>query len=121
MLYHSGVVECVDRYIRNHGKEKDEINNIFRKNKVLEKINQNIKNNNLYSLDKYNLPIRLRDKNKNTPYGWRMEGGEIININVDPSLISSCNNDIYELTKQKIMKKGKCTPTMVKIFKLIEE
>lgn len=82
------------------------------KHPLLDELNKKYKNN-PYSLDKYMIPVRLKDRKKRSIYGWISdEANNIININVDERLLALHRKDIYEETIKNIMTKypKNCTP-----------
>lgn len=105
--YKKDIIKTIDRYIESLNKTTEKDFNSFEANGI-KKFNEKLKNNNIYAIDKFGLPVRFNEKNKNSIFGWRLNDfGEIININVEQVLIDSNNKNIYEITKQKILNKNK--------------
>ena len=63
------------------------------------------------------IPVRLKDRNKQTAYGWFSdEANNIININTDTSMLLLQQSDLYTITKQRIMKRYAKSCTARSVF-----
>lgn len=112
------IVKMIDDYIIRCDINKEDDFALFTTYRLLTKQNARIRNNNLYALDKYGLPVRFNEKNKHTNFGWRLtSNNEIVNNNVEQELIDSNNQDIFNIVKQKLLKKNRtANSTVRKIF-----
>lgn len=59
----------------------------------LPSINKTIKNGNYYAVDKFGIPIRLKDRDSRTVNGWTRYQGSIIHMFVNKSLIGSLSDE----------------------------
>ena len=78
-------------------------------------VNNTIRNQNYYTLDKYNLPIRKNcQDSKKTAFGWRYnENQEPINIHIDSILLQTESKDITKITLQQLKQQS----TFANLFK----
>lgn len=56
--------------------------------KNLSFVNKSIKNGNYYAVDRFGIPIRLKDHDSKTVHGWCKFNGEIIHTIVNKSIIN---------------------------------
>ena len=97
-------------YMRQMISEHKDANNLadekFRDNR-LSFVNSNIKTDNKYILDKYNLVIKRNEFNKTkTAFGWVYDAdGDPINIHINPNLLETKSNDITFVTLQQLKQK----------------
>ena len=116
--------EAVEQRIQQKIKNDSDYNKRFR-TPLLEDINVKYKDN-PYGLDINMIPVRLRDRNKQTAYGWYAdEDNNIININTDTGMLLLQQHDLYTITKQRIMKRHakSCTARSVfmRIISIVEQ
>ncbi len=97
-------------YMRQMISEHKDANNLanekFQDNR-LAFVNSNIKSNNKYILDKYNLVIKRNEFNKTkTAFGWVYDAeGDPINIHINPNLLETKSSDITFVTLQQLKQK----------------
>ena len=116
--------EAIERRIQEKIKNDNDYNKRFR-TPLLDEINVKYKDN-PYGLDVNMIPVRLKDRNKQTAYGWFSdEDNNIININTDTSMLLLQQSDLYTITKQRIMKRyaKSCTARSVftRIITIVEQ
>lgn len=116
--------EAIERRIQEKIKNDNDYNKRFR-TPILDDINAKYKDN-PYGLDVNMIPVRLKDRNKQTAYGWFAdEDNNIININTDTSMLLLQQSDLYTITKQRIMKRyaKSCTARSVfsRIITIVEQ
>lgn len=121
-------IDCVDKETKINVDMLNYMNHILKINKTnneikdeiftgrnLKCVNGSIRNNNYYTLDKYNLPIRKNcQDSKKTAFGWRYnENQEPINIHIDNILLQTESKDILKITLQQL----KQQPSFANLFK----
>ncbi len=116
--------EAIERRIQEKIKNDNDYNRRFR-TPILDDINARYKDN-PYGLDVNMIPVRLKDRDKQTAYGWFAdEDNNIININTDTSMLLLQQSDLYTITKQRIMKRyaKSCTARSVftRIITIVEQ
>lgn len=120
----SALTEVIDIFIERKLKNDQDYKNRF-KTPLLDEINKKYKDN-PYGLDINMIPVRLMDRNKQTAYGWKTdESDNIININTGNDMLLLQRKDMYNITKQTIMKRysKSCTPRsmFMRIIGIVEE
>lgn len=116
--------EVINQHIQQKIKNDSDYNKRFR-SQLLEEINVKYKDN-PYGLDVNMIPVRLKERNKQSAYGWYSdENNNIININTDNGMLLLQQRDLYTITKQRIMKRyaKSCTSRSVfmRIIAIVEE
>lgn len=107
--------EAIEKRIQEKLKDDSDYNKRFR-TPLLDEINVKYKDN-PYGLDVNMIPVRLKDRNKQTAYGWFSdEANNIININTDTSMLLLQQSDLYTITKQRIMKRYAKSCTARSVF-----
>ena len=107
--------ETIEKRIQEKIKDDSDYNKRFR-TPLLDEINVKYKDN-PYGLDVNMIPVRLKDRNKQTAYGWFSdEANNIININTDTSMLLLQQSDLYTITKQRIMKRYSKSCTARSVF-----
>ena len=114
----------INQRIQQKIKNDSDYNKRFR-SQLLEEINVKYKDN-PYGLDVNMIPVRLKERNKQSAYGWYSdENNNIININTDNGMLLLQQRDLYTITKQRIMKRyaKSCTSRSVfmRIIAIVEE
>ena len=72
---------------------------------LLEEINAKYKDN-PYGLDVNMIPVRLKERNKQSAYGWYTDSyNNIVNINTDMDMLLLQQRDLFDITKQRILKR----------------
>ena len=91
-------------HILRINKTNNEIKDELFTGKTLKCVNSSIRNNNFYTLDKYNLPIRKNcQDSKKTAFGWRYnDQQEPINIHISEILLQTNSPDIQKITLQQL-------------------
>lgn len=120
----TALADVIDRRIEQKIQSDNDYDKRFR-HELLDEINAKFKTN-PYGLDMNMIPVRLRERNKQSAYGWYAdECNNIININTDTGMLLTNRTDTYEVTKQRIMKRyaKSCTARSVftKIINIVEE
>ena len=96
--------EVVDIRIQQKIENDNDYNRRFR-HRLLEEINVKYKDN-PYGLDVNMIPVRLKERNKQSAYGWYSDShNNIVNINTDTSMLLLQQRDLFDITKQRIMKR----------------
>ena len=116
--------DVINQRIQQKIKNDSDYNKRFR-SQLLEEINVKYKDN-PYGLDVNMIPVRLKERNKQSAYGWYSdENNNIININTDNGMLLLQQRDLYTITKQRIMKRyaKSCTSRSVfmRIIAIVEE
>lgn len=116
--------EAIERRIQQKIQNDSDYNKRFR-TPLLDEINAKFKDN-PYGLDINMIPVRLKDRNKQSAYGWYAdEDNNIININTDTGMLLLQQQDLYTITKQRIMKRyaKSCTARSVftRIIGIVEQ
>ena len=107
--------EAIEKRIQEKIKNDNDYNKRFR-TPILDEINVKYKDN-PYGLDVNMIPVRLKDRNKQTAYGWFSdEANNIININTDTGMLLLQQSDLYTITKQRIMKRYAKSCTARSVF-----
>jgi len=99
----SNMLEYMNHILKIN-KTNNEIKDEIFTGKNLKCVNNGIRNNNYYTLDKYNLPIRKNcQDSKKTAFGWRYnENQEPVNIHIDNILLQTESKDILKITLQQL-------------------
>jgi hypothetical protein len=107
--------EAIDRRIQQKIKNDSDYDKRFRI-QLLDEINAKYKDN-PYGLDINMIPVRLKDRNKQSACGWYAdENNNIININTDTKMLLLQQQDLYTITKQRIMKRYAKSCTARSVF-----
>ena len=96
--------EVIDARIQQKIENDNDYNRRFR-HPLLDEINVKYKEN-PYGLDVNMIPVRLKERNKQSAYGWYSDDhNNIVNINTDMDMLLLQQRDLFDITKQRIMKR----------------
>lgn len=96
--------EVIDARIRRKIENDNDYNRRFR-HPLLDEINVKYKDN-PYGLDVNMIPVRLKERDKQSAYGWYSDiHNNIVNINTDMDMLLLQQRDLFDITKQRIMKR----------------
>ena len=96
--------DVIDARIQRKIENDNDYNRRFR-HALLEEINVKYKDN-PYGLDVNMIPVRLKERNKQSAYGWYSDShNNIVNINTDMDMLLLQQRDLFDITKQRIMKR----------------
>ena len=96
--------EVIDARIQQKIENDNDYNRRFR-HPLLDDINVKFKDN-PYGLDVNMIPVRLKERNKQSAYGWYSDiHNNIVNINTDMDMLLLQQRDLFDITKQRIMKR----------------
>lgn len=96
--------DVIDARIRRKIENDNDYNRRFR-HPLLDEINVKYKDN-PYGLDVNMIPVRLKERNKQSAYGWYSDANNnIVNINTDMDMLLLQQRDLFDITKQRITKR----------------
>ena len=96
--------DVIDARIQQKIENDNDYNRRFR-HPLLDEINVKYKDN-PYGLDVNMIPVRLKERNKQSAYGWYSDANNnIVNINTDMDMLLLQQRDLFDITKQRIMKR----------------
>ena len=96
--------EVIDARIQRKIENDNNYNKRFR-HPLLDEINAKYKDN-PYGLDVNMIPVRLKERDKQSAYGWYSDDhNNIVNINTDMGMLLLQQRDLFDITKQRIMKR----------------
>lgn len=96
--------EVIDARIQQKIENDNDYNRRFR-HPLLDEINIKFKDN-PYGLDVNMIPVRLKERNKQSAYGWYSDAyNNIVNINTDMDMLLLQQQDLFDITSQRIMKR----------------
>jgi hypothetical protein len=96
--------EVIDARIQRKIENDNDYNRRFR-HPLLDEINVKYKDNR-YGLDVNMSPVRLKERDKQSAYGWYSDiHNNIVNINTDMDMLLLQQRDLFDITKQRIMKR----------------
>ncbi len=96
--------EVIDARIQRKIENDNDYNRRFR-HPLLDEINVKYKDN-PYGLDVNMIPVRLKERDKQSAYGWYSDiHNNIVNINTDMDMLLLQQRDLFDITKQRIMKR----------------
>lgn len=96
--------EVIDARIQRKIENDNDYNRRFR-HPLLDEINVKFKDN-PYGLDVNMIPVRLKERNKQSAYGWYSDNhNNIVNINTDMDMLLLQQRDLFDITRQRIMKR----------------
>ena len=96
--------EVIDARIQQKIENDNDYNRRFR-HPLLDEINVKYKDN-PYGLDVNMIPVRLKERDKQSAYGWYSDShNNIVNINTDMGMLLLQQRDLFDITKQRIMKR----------------
>jgi hypothetical protein len=96
--------DVIDKHIQRKIENDIDYKKRFR-HPLLEEINVKYKDN-PYGLDVNMIPVRLKERNKQSAYGWYSDSyNNIVNINTDMDMLLLQQRDLFDITKQRILKR----------------